>query len=57
MQIQHIAWISFLLTCCRLGDVHLWGLLLLGKEGRHTAELREAAVAAAAGGGRQISTL
>lgn len=43
------------LTCCRLRDVHLWGLLLLGQEGRHTTQLREAAAAVTARG--QTSTL
>lgn len=38
------------LTCCRLGDIHLWGLLLLGQQGGHTAQLGEATAAAAAGG-------
>ncbi len=45
------------LTCCRLRDVHLWGLLLLGQEGRHTAQLREAAATTATAGGGQTSTL
>lgn len=44
------------LTCCRLRDVHLGGLLLLGQECRHTAQLREAAAATAAAGG-QTATL
>lgn len=47
----------FPLTCCRLGDVHLWGLLLLGQEGRHTAKLREAAATAAIARRGQASTL
>ena len=42
-------------TCCRLRDVDLWGLLLLGQQGRHAAQLGEAAAAAAGGG--QASTL
>lgn len=46
------------LTCCRLGDINLWGLLLLlWQEGGHAAQLREAATAAAAAGGGQTSTL
>lgn len=44
-------------ACCRLGDVHLWGLLLLGQEGRHTAKLREAAATAAIARRGQASTL
>ena len=44
-------------TCCRLGDIHLWGLLLLGQKGRHTAQLREAAATTATAGGGQTSTL
>lgn len=44
------------LTCCRLRDVHLWGLLLLGQERGHTAQLREAAATTATAGG-QTSTL
>lgn len=48
---------GFPLTCCRLGDVHLWGLLLLGQEGRHTAKLREAAATAAIARRGQASTL
>lgn len=44
------------LTCCRLRDVHLWGLLLLGQKRRHTAQLREAAATTAATRG-QTSTL
>lgn len=44
-------------TCCRLRDVHLWGLLLLGQEGRHTAQLREAAATTATAGGGQTPTL
>lgn len=44
------------LTCCRLRDVHLWGLLLLGQKRGHAAQLREAAATAATAGG-QTSTL
>lgn len=44
------------LTCCRLRDVHLRGLLLLGQQRRHAAQLGEAAAATAAAGG-QASTL
>lgn len=44
------------LTCCRLRDVHLRGLLLLGQQRRHAAQLGEAAAATAAAG-RQASTL
>lgn len=34
-------------TCCRLGDEHLWRLLLLllGQQGGHTAQLGEVAAA------------
>lgn len=38
------------LTCCRLRDVHLRGLLLLGQQRRHAAQLGEAAAATAAAG-------
>lgn len=40
------------LTCCRLRDVHLWGLLLLRQERGHTAQLREAAATTATAGGQ-----
>lgn len=44
-------------TCCRLRHIHLWGLLLLGQEGRHTAQLREAAATTDTVGGGKTSSL
>lgn len=57
MEAKCISGSAVCLTGCSLGDVHLWGLLLLRQEGRYAAQLREAVVTAAGGGGGQASTL